>query len=256
SGCAAPGGVYRPGSVRSIRSDSRARRRSSSLRVSMRAVSAASSACLTSLACCPTFGRSAAGSEPSERSSRVSSPERPRTRTRSASRSDVDRAPAISARARSWICWTRGSPFTLGAARRSRRLRQLGEGGGVVHGELGQDLPTQRDAGFLEPIHESRVREPEGAARRVHADDPERARPPLLLLAPPVGEGARPKHRLRGRTVEAPPPAEVALRLLENFLPALAGLPPALGPWHGVAPLLQVRYERLDARVTGRAYPR
>src|SRR5215471_2267950 len=59
-----------------------------------------------------TRGRSTAGTLPRPRRSAVSSPERPSTRTRTCSRADVDRAPAMSARARSRMSWTRGSAAT------------------------------------------------------------------------------------------------------------------------------------------------
>src|SRR5262249_44131292 len=74
--------------------------------------------------------------------------------------------------------------------------------------------------------------EPELTTSGIDPDDPERARPPLLLLAPPVGERAGAQDGLRRRAIELPPAAEVPLGLLEDFLPALAGLGPALGPWH------------------------
>src|SRR5215470_1005310 len=126
--------------------------------------------------------------------------------------------------------------------------RELREGGRIRHGELGQDLAVERDAGLLEPGHEDRVGEAELAARGVDANDPERARAALLLLAAPVGEGPGAQHRLGGCAVELAAPAEIALRLLENFLPALAGLGPALCPWHVLSPFLEVRDEPLEPR--------
>src|SRR5262249_4593253 len=111
-------------------------------------------------------------------------------------------------------------------------LGQLREGRRIGDGELGQDLPIEHDAGVLEPGHEHGVREPHLPTRRVHADDPEGARPALLLLAPRIGEGPRPEDGLRRFAVELAASPEVALRLLEDLLPALAGLGPALGPWH------------------------
>src|SRR5262249_60960226 len=105
----------------------------------------------------------------------------------------------------------------------------------------------QRDARLLESGHEGGVRQPHLPAGRVHPDDPEGARPALLLLAPLVGEGVRAEHRLRGRTIQLAPPAEVALRLLEDLLPARAGLGPALCPWHDWLPWLEIRNEPLQA---------
>src|SRR5262249_35056909 len=161
----------------------------------------------------PTRGRSAAGIPPSERSSPVSSPERPRTRTRICSRSDVERAPATSARARSrsaWTRWSAATPRALGP----RRLRELGRGGRIGDGQLGEDLPVEDAARLLQARHEDGVREPELPARGVDPDDPQRPRSPLLLLAPLVREGSRAQHRLGRRAVELAPAAEVPLHLL------------------------------------------
>src|SRR6266542_2570747 len=110
--------------------------------------------------------------------------------------------------------------------------RELGEGGRIRDGKLREDLAVEGDAGPLEPVHEDRVGQADLAAGRVDADDPEGARAALLLLAAPVGEGPGPEHRLGGGAVELAPPAEIALGLLEYFLSALAGLGPALCPWH------------------------
>src|SRR5260370_844386 len=84
--------------------------------------------------------------------------------------------------------------------------------------------PPRRAARLLEPGEEGGVRGPPLPAGRVHPDDPQRARAALLLLAPPRGEGARADPGLPGGAVELAPPAEIPLRLLENLLPALAGL--------------------------------
>src|SRR5262244_1574419 len=114
----------------------------------------------------------------------------------------------------------------------SRHRGEFGEGGRIRHGQLGEDLPIEVDPSLLEPGHEDGVGQPELAARRVDTHDPERSRPTLLLLPALVGEGPGAEHRLRGRAVELATPPEIALRLLEDFLPALAGLGPTLGPWH------------------------
>src|SRR5260370_315593 len=57
-------------------------------------------------------------------------------------------------------------------------------------------------------------RAPRRGAGRFPALHPRRAAPPLLLLAPRVGEGARAEPRPRGGGVELAPPAEIPLRLL------------------------------------------
>src|SRR5262249_52083725 len=122
------------------------------------------------------------------------------------------------------VCHTRAEPNAPGLrALGSRRVRQLREGDGIGDGQLGEDLAIETDPRLLESVHEGRVREPGLAARSVDADDPQRARPALLLLAPLVGEDARAQDSLRRGAVELAPSAEVALRLLENLLTSLAG---------------------------------
>ena len=98
----------RPGRVRSGRSRARWWRRSRSRASARRASSRASSSRLASLAAAPTSGRSSAGSRPRERRSWVSSPCRPRTRTRICSSSAAERAASIAVRASRVTASTRG----------------------------------------------------------------------------------------------------------------------------------------------------
>src|SRR6185503_2707630 len=248
-GWTGPGGMYRPGSVRSRVEASSDCRCSAAFSASRRSAMAASTLPLARLASWPTRGRSDAGMPPSARRSPVSSPERPSTRTRTCSRSDVDRAPATSARARSRTAWT-WSAATL-CVLGPGRLRELGEGGLVGDGQLGEDLAVDLDARLLQPVHEDGIRQPELATGGVDADDPERACPPLLLLAALVGEGPRAEHGFRGGAVQLAPAAEVPLGLLENLLSALAGLGPASGPWHVRSPLpiLEIGDEPVEPRL-------
>src|SRR5215467_9704677 len=131
-----------------------------------------------------------------------------------------------------------------------RHRGELGEGGRIRHGQLGEDLPIEVDPSLLEPGHEDGVGQPELAARRVDTHDPERSRPTLLLLPALVGEGTRAEDCLRRGAVELAAATEVPLRLLEDLLPALAGLGPALGPWHcAFSFALQVRDEPPERRL-------
>src|SRR5713226_2794132 len=236
-GCTAPAGTRRPGNVRSRRSAARACSRSWALSASTRAAIRSSSCAFAALASAPTRGRPAASrARAGAPSARPSGPGRGRGSARGQTWSGPRRCPPGP---------DRGSPGPGGPPPRSgalgsRRLRQLGEGGGVLDGQLGEDLPVEPDAGLLEPRHEGGVGHPELTAGRVHADDPQRPGPPLLLLAPLVGENAGAQDGLRRRAVELAPAAKIALRLLEDFLPALAGLGPALCPWHRDAPLFSL----------------
>src|SRR5206468_682169 len=81
-----------------------------------------------------------------------------------------------------------------------------------------------------------RVREPDLSARRVDPHDPERPRLALLRLATAVREGPRAQDRLGGGLVELAPPAEVALRLLEDLLAPSARLRSTFCPWHSPTP--------------------
>src|SRR5581483_7484933 len=94
-------------------------------------------------------------------------------------------------------------------------------------------LAVQGDPGLPQPAHEARVREVERPAGRVDPDDPEGAELALPGPAVAVGEREGAGDRLGGRLVEAAAAAPVALGLLEDLLPALAGLGAALGAWHG-----------------------
>src|SRR5262249_5666242 len=108
--------------------------------------------------------------------------------------------------------------------------------------QLRQHLAIEVDAGLLEGGHELRVREPHLAACGVDAHDPERSRLALLLLAAAVGEGPRAQDRLGRSLVELPPPAEVALGLLEDLLAPSARLGSTFCPWHSPSPPLAYRY--------------
>ena len=181
---------------------------------------------LASLASWPTRGRSSAGSAPSARSSAVSSPERPSTRTRTCSRSDVDRAPAISARARS----TDGldprvrRPPGYALACGPGRLASLAKAAGSRTASSARILRSSAMPAFFSPAMNTEYDSPSLAAGRVDADDPERARAAASSACGPVGEDARAQHGLGGGAVQLAPPADVALGLLENLLSALAGL--------------------------------
>src|SRR6266536_2118432 len=197
-------------------------------------------------------GRPAGGRPPRSCRARAGAPSaRPSARARARE----------AARGRTWIgprrCPPgpgRGCPGPGGPLPRCSALlgghdrRELREGRRIRHGELGQDLAVERYAGLLEPGHEDRVGETELAARGVDANDPESARAALLLLPPPVGEGPGAQHRLGGCAVELAAPGAFALCLLEDLLPALAGLGPALCPWHVRSPFLEVRDEPLQPR--------
>src|SRR4051812_42290190 len=57
----------------------------------------------------------------------------------------------------------------------------------VVHGDVGEHLAVDRDAGLPEAVHQAAVAHAVLASGRVDAHDPERAEIALLLLAADVG---------------------------------------------------------------------
>src|SRR5947207_5019114 len=53
----------------------------------------------------------------------------------------------------------------------------------IMHGEIGENLPVDLDAGFAEPVHELAVAQIVQVRARVDAGDPETAEVPLFVLA-------------------------------------------------------------------------
>ena len=62
--------------------------------------------------------------------------------------------------------------------------RELGEGGRIRHGKLGEDLAVEGDAGLLEPVHEDGVGQADLPAGGVDADDPEERARRFFCLRP------------------------------------------------------------------------
>ena len=73
-------------------------------------------------------------------------------------------------------------------------LGQPAEGVRVAHGEVGEHLPVDLDAGLLEPRHEPAVAQAVDPRRRVDAGDPERAE---LATSSSAGRGRRTAWRAR-----------------------------------------------------------
>ena len=87
-----------------------------------------------------------------------------------------------------------------------------------------------------------------GPCPRIDAEDPEGAEIALLGAAVPVREGQGAEHGLGGSAVQPSPPTPVPFRLLEDLLPSLAGLRPALGARHDTSLLLASLWARGEAR--------
>jgi len=81
-------------------------------------------------------------------------------------------------------------------------LHQRGEAGGVICGNVSQDLAVQLDAGLLEAADELVVADPLGSGGGADAYDPDRTILALLLLAPAIGELQPALNRLFGGAME------------------------------------------------------
>src|ERR1035437_4474900 len=92
----------------------------------------------------------------------------------------------------------------MGGLRRGglRLLAQRRKSGGVVDSQIGQDLASQINTGFLQTMDELAVAGAIQLGRGADAHDPDGAVLPLLLLAAAVGELQAALDRLFGRTVE------------------------------------------------------
>src|SRR5690606_28964160 len=108
------------------------------------------------------------------------------------------------------------------ASRLLRSLDDLGEGVRVVHGEVGQDLAVERDLGAAQAAHQARVGAAVLAGRRVDAGDPEAAELALAVAAVAVRVAETLLHRVLGGRVDLAAAAPVALRHVQNLLPATA----------------------------------
>src|SRR5690606_23792771 len=113
-----------------------------------------------------------------------------------------------------------------------RLLRQGGKARGVVHGDVGQHLAVEGDAGLHQAIHEAAVADAVGARRRVDAGDPQRTEIALLLLAADVGVLQRLRDRLLGDAEDLATGVVVALGLLQDLLVTTARLHATLDSCH------------------------
>src|SRR5690606_19177822 len=77
------------------------------------------------------------------------------------------------------------APLTCRCLRSGRLglLDQRLEGGGLAHGEVGEDLAVERDPGLAQPRDEARVAEALLPGRGVDARDPQAAELGLLVAA-------------------------------------------------------------------------
>src|SRR6476620_6383182 len=124
----------------------------------------------------------------------------------------------------------------LGGSRRLSRLAgglgKSGEGLGIAHGDVGQDLAVELDAGQLQAVHELAVAEAVLAGRRVDARDPEAAEVALAVAPIAVRVGVRLHQRFLGALVVRVRLAAEALGALERRPALLLGVDGALDAGH------------------------
>src|SRR5260221_9018886 len=225
-GWSAPRRTGRPGVVTSTRS---ARRRASSSlpdRAAWRSASTCSIERRTTLATAPTCGRSSTGSEPIPRRISVRRPFLPRISSSSAASAATSGAASTAARvdvesaSRPRVSCAKSIAAGLAAL---GQLHDASESGVVADGEVGQDLPIERDVGGLQALDELAIGQAVGAGRRVDTDDPQAAHLalPLLPVAGRVGE--RVEERLAGGLDQARACALPALGVLQETLVAGGG---------------------------------
>src|SRR5688572_4084075 len=222
TGCRPPTDWPRPGSVTSIAPLASSRSSTAASSVARRASSAAVMRALASLMTAPAALRSPAGRLPRVFSNPVIEPLRPSAVTRmasSAARSALAPiSPSVPATSDS-RSFTRPPEIALLRGQCGLRLlRDRAERRDVVHGDVGERLAVDLDAGRLDAGDEPAVREPEAAGSRIDALDPQRA--VVALLQPPthVRVLAGLDDRLLGDAVDLAPGVVVALRLLEDLL--------------------------------------
>src|SRR5215210_6931367 len=123
----------------------------------------------------------------------------------------------------------------FGGSGRRRLAGALGEspeGLGVAHGDVGQHLAVQLDAGQLQAVHERAVAHALLAGGGVDAGDPQAAEVALAVAPVAIGVGVGLHDRLLGPLVVRAGLAAEALRALEGRAALLAGVDGALDPRH------------------------
>src|SRR3954467_4059264 len=152
-----------------------------------------------------------------------------------------EKAAEDSPSAASLFSCRRSSGGRLGLRRKRRAcLRDdAAERRALVHGDVGQDLAVQVDAGELQPVHELAVGQALGPNRGVDALDPQRPERALLHLAVAIGVLTGLLDGLLGDADRVLATAVIALRLLQDPLVAGLGGGPALDACHGGSSLLQ-----------------
>src|SRR5580700_7193738 len=126
-----------------------------------------------------------------------------------------------------------------GCAQSGLRLPdQRGESGCVVHGEIGEHLAIQLDAGLLQAVDQLRVRDAVDLRGGVDAHNPDGAVLPLLALAAAVGKLQPALDSFLRCLVQLGFGEEVAARPFQDFLAAVIAFCPTFYARHRNSPLV------------------
>src|SRR4051812_17732893 len=119
-----------------------------------------------------------------------------------------------------------------GRRRLAGALGESAEGLGVAHGDVGQHLAVELDAGQLEAVYERAVAHAVLARGGVDTGDPEAAEVALAVAAVAGGGGVGPHYPFPWPPVRRGRPAPGTLRALEGGAALLAGVDGALDAGH------------------------
>src|SRR5439155_20682926 len=111
----------------------------------------------------------------------------------------------------------------------------------IMHGEIGENLPVDLDAGFAEPVHELAVAQIVQVRARVDASDPETAEVPLFVLAVAVRVFPTALHVLLRRLPQLAAAAKRSAGRLHDLLLPLETRNVRSSARHGVFPPLRLQ---------------
>jgi hypothetical protein len=126
-------------------------------------------------------------------------------------------------------------------------LSKFGKSGGVLDGDVGEDLAIKLDASLFQSVDELRVAGAVGLGGGRDADDPQGAELALLLLAAGVGELEAALDGFLGCLVELGFSKEVSTSSLENLFAAITPLGTTFYAGHLFSPFDVAWVTRLEA---------
>ena len=114
---------------------------------------------------------------------------------------------------------------------------KLGESRHIVNGQLGQHLPVDGDAGFLQAVHQKAVGHALGPGSGVDAGDPQPPEISLLSLSVGIGPGKGMKIGLSGSFIDVLFPSPISFSDGKKFLSLSIASATAFDAGHRKSPL-------------------